>query len=100
MSSEPDPIHIPLGSLEYVKAPVTADVTLEDSMSVEVAITAAGSTDHDFLTAQWVGAEALKRTARTADPFPFDTAGLFDVFVQLTDTPEVPIMLAGRFSVY
>lgn len=91
----------PSGTEEYVKAVVRADVTLTDSMTVELSLSTGNGTTgytHDWLTGAWEGDEGTTRTARTALPVLFDATypgPTYALFVRLTDNPEVPIMSAG-----
>lgn len=93
-------IEIPRGSAEYVKAVVTADVNL--SMTVEMALTKTGAA-HTWLPAEWTGSVGLTRTARTTAAQTFSTANYpassYQVYVRLTDTPELPIVKAGTVKV-
>lgn len=93
-------ISIPSGSLEYVKATVTADVTLADAMTVAISLSSNGV--HNWVTATWTGTAAVTRTARTSSPVDFSTltkGKTYSVYVKLTDSPEVPIIAAGSLTV-
>lgn len=92
-------ISIPFGSLEYVKATVTADVTLADAMPVSISLSTGGV--HSWRSGTWTGTAAVTRTARTSSPVDFSTLakGTYVVYVKLTDSPEVPIMQAGTLKV-
>ena len=89
---------IPRGSVEYLKAIVTADDTLDDGVTVELSLTPIGGT-HTWLAGTWVGAEDTTRVARTSSEVTFSTANYpastYKVFVRLTDNPEAPILDAG-----
>jgi hypothetical protein len=89
---------IPFGSVEYLEASVTADVSL--TMVVAIAITK-GSGTHTWLAAGWTGAADTTRTARTTSAFDTGTLtrGQYGLYVKLTDSPEVPIIKAGEVSI-
>ena len=100
MDSE-DPVNtIPRGSIEYVTATVTADVDL--TMPAEISVSR--GTASTWLPATWVGEVGKTRTLRTTDVIDFSEvdypAGTYTVRVRLTDSPEVPVIRAGGFSVY
>lgn len=102
MSNEPV---YPRGTVEYVKAVVTADVTLTDSMTVELSLSTGNNNigyTHNWLTGAWDGTEATTRTARTGSAVTFDSTypkGSYTLFVRLTDNPEVPLINAGQVRV-
>lgn len=93
-------IRIPRGSIEYVKTPVTADVSL--TMTVAISIRANGAA-HTWLAAEWTGTAGTTRTARTTTEVTFSTANYplntYTVYVKLTDTPEAPIIEAGKITI-
>lgn len=95
------PVEIPRGSVEYVKARVTADITLDDTVGVAISLSVAGV--HTWLPAEWTGDEGTTRYARTSSAVTFSTGnyplGAYPVFVKLTDAPEVPLMPAGRIKI-
>lgn len=84
-----------LGSIEYVAATVTSDVTLDAqpvTMSVDSGVT--------WLPAEWVGDPGTTRQVRTASPVTFDTpSGGRHVLVKIVDTPEIPVVFAGSYGV-
>ncbi len=84
----------PLGTSEYVSVTVTSDVSLS-AQPVTVSLDR-GAT---WLPATWQGSAGTTRTARTTSPVTFASTGLKTVLVKVTDTPEVPIIEAGRISV-
>lgn len=96
-----DSVTIPRGSIEYVKARVTADVTLDDTVGVAISLSVNGV--HNWLTAEWTGTEGTQRVARTSSALTFSTGnyplGSYSVFVKLTDSPEAPIISAGTLRV-
>ncbi len=95
------PAVLPASSVEYVRVPVTASVTL-DLQTVEMALTprtATGlppETPVSWLAAQWVGDAGLTRSCRTLiGPL---TPGAYDCWVRVTDTPEIPVRVAGTVT--
>lgn len=99
---------IPRGSVDYVSGPVTAadaatgaPIVL-DTQVVKIALTQAGAT-HAWLPAGWVGTAGSTRTARTSTPVTFAgdeyPAGQYGVYVQVTDTAEIPIIRIGTIQV-
>lgn len=96
-------VRIPQGSKEYVSATVTADVTL-NAQTVEVAIRD-GSQGAAFvwLPAQWVGPSGTTRQCRTTSPVDFTAVAYpttpYEVYVRVTDSPEIPIVHAGTLLV-
>lgn len=98
----PRQIVISRDSVEYVKATVTADVTLDATVTVAIAITAPGGTP-SWLAAEWTGDESTTRTARTTSAVTFSTANYplsgYIVRVKLTDSPETPIVNAGSLTI-
>ena len=83
-------------SIEYVEAPVTADVSIVGK-TVAISIKRPGTTD-TWLAADWVGTPTTTGTARTTSAVAFAVAtyppGDYIVRVKVTDTPEIPIMQA------
>lgn len=80
----------PIGSIEYIAATVTANVPL-DAQTVELSVDS-GVT---WLAAEWTGDVDTTRACRTTDPVAFPTRTYHRCMVRLTDTPEVPVMVAG-----
>jgi hypothetical protein len=82
------------GSTEYLDITVRCDFTL-GSQTVEF------SWDKTtWYAAAWIGTAGLTRTARlllTSGNTPAGTGT--DVYVRVTDSPEVPILWAGRLNV-
>lgn len=79
-------------STEYLHAPITASVTL-DQQTIEVAFVTGTAPDDQtsWVTAEWEGDAGTTRTWRvlvgpgTTSPLP---AGSYTVFSRLTDSPE------------
>lgn len=100
-----DPPKYPRGTVEFVKAIVTANVTLTDAMPVSISISTGDNGAgyvHTWLPGTWEGVEGTKRTARTTSAVTFDVAyprGTYSLFVKLTDSPEIPLIDAGTVSV-
>lgn len=96
----PSQIVISRDSVEYVKVPVTADVSL--TMTVAIAITAPGGTP-SWIASEWEGTAGTTRTARTTAAVTFSAANYpltsYIVRVKLTDSPEVPIVKAGTLHI-
>jgi hypothetical protein len=86
----------PIGTKEYVKAEVTSD----RSLSAQVVEVKVGVLDA-WRPGTWVGSAGLTRTVSTTSVVDFAsyTKGAYTVFVRFTDTPEIPIIDAGRIFV-
>lgn len=82
------------GSTEYLEYAVTANVPL-DSQVVEITF------DRDtFHTAAWIGDIGTTRTCQVLisdAELPADSA--VDVFIRITDTPEIPLIPAGTLTI-
>jgi len=100
MTSE---LEMPRGSVDFVGATVTEVNGLDlNQATIKMAVTASGS-DHTWLAAQWDGAQwtdedGTHRKVRTSSPVTFAvdaTTSSYTIYVQLTDSPEVPILRAG-----
>lgn len=89
-------VEVTLGSVEYLYADVTSNLTL-DTQPVEMAYATTIDSVSAWETATWEGAAATARTAKAL--FTFDAVGTFTVFVRITDNPEVPIVEAGKLKV-
>jgi hypothetical protein len=93
-----DRIEIQAGSIEYLQATVTADVTLDNTVAVALSLTPLSTGAHDWKPAGWIGTAGTTRVAQTTDPLTY-VAGNYTVFVKLTDTPEIPILAAYAVTV-
>jgi hypothetical protein len=82
-----------VGTVEYLKAVVTCDFTL-DAQPVAIRLDSGA-----WQPATWVGAAGLVRTAEALVDFASVTPGRHTVYVKVTDTPEVPILSAGPIHV-
>jgi hypothetical protein len=82
------------GTVEYLSVSVTADVTL-DTQPVEFSFDR--STWH---AATWLGTAGTTRSAQVLlDETNLPSVGNWPVFVRVTDSPEIPVMLAGGIKV-
>jgi hypothetical protein len=100
---------IPYGSDEKIGADVECDVDLD--MTVKIAIDRAADLSYTWLAADWVGTSTaitlrdgtpgFRRRCETTAPvtIAYTPKTEHKVYVQLTDTPEVPVMLSGTFKV-
>jgi hypothetical protein len=91
-------LSIPRGSVEYIEATVTADVSL--TMPVELSLSR--GTTHTWLPATWQGAAGTTRTAQTTAPITLGDdypAAAYSLFARLTDTPEQPIIACGMVTI-
>lgn len=81
------------GSIEWIDVPVTADVQL-DTQAVFISLV---PYPYNWITATWQGTAGMVRTASilAGDANPLPDIDVTDVFVKVTDNPEVPIVLAG-----
>lgn len=83
---------------EYVKAEITADVSL--TMGVDVSISRGGA--YSWQAGTWLGSAGTTRTVRTTAPVTFTVANFpknsYTVHVRLTDT-EIPIIEVGRITI-
>jgi hypothetical protein len=91
-------VEIEAGSIELLKATVTADVTLDDTVTVALSLTPTATGIHDWRPAAWVGVAGTTREARTSQTLTF-ASGSYTVFVKLTDNPEIPILAAYAVTV-
>ena len=79
------------GSIEYISVSVTSDVTLD---AQPVAISVDGQVT--WLTAAWTGSPGTTRSARVLlNVTNMPVAGESQVYVKVTDSPEVPIFAAA-----
>lgn len=83
---------------EYVKAEVTADVSL--TMGVDISISRGGV--YVWQPGTWLGSAGTTRTVRTTSLVNFTVAnfpkGVYTVHVRLNDT-EIPIIEVGRITI-
>jgi hypothetical protein len=97
-------LRIPVSSTEYLKVAVTADVTLS-AQTVDVAVIAARGrpTAPDWKPAAWTGTPGTTRTAMLLIGPDSDVVlpvADYDIWVKLTDNPEIPTDPAGRLTIY
>lgn len=86
----------PEGNEEFLEYEVTANVEL-DAQTVEITLDRV-----TYLEAEWIGDPGNTRSCRTV--LPVTNANLpgpqaFEVFIRITDTPEVPLFLAETINV-
>jgi len=86
-------VEIEAGSIEFLKATVTADITLDNTVTVALSLTPTSTGAHDWKPASWTGTAGTTREARTDQTLTY-APGTYTVYVKLTDTPEVPIIAA------
>ena len=82
-----------VGTVEYLKAQVTCDFAL-NTQAVAIRIDTGA-----WVTATWIGSAGLVRTAEALVNFATVAAGRHEVYVKITDSPEVPILSAGAIHV-
>lgn len=75
----------PVGTVEKIDAPVTADQSL-DGLTVQIALMSPGGTE-TYLPASWVGTPTTSGTART-DTAQTLALGFYTVRVKVTASPE------------
>jgi hypothetical protein len=97
-------IRIPLSSTEYLKVWITADVTLSAQTVYMAVIPARGRpTAPDWKPADWTGSPGTTRAAMLfvgAESDNVIAIGDWDVWVKVSDNPEIPTDPAGRLTVY
>jgi hypothetical protein len=92
---------IPAISVEYLKVPITGPTGVDlDELDVELAVVPDGQTPEsgDWETGVWSDdgryAMALLGTGDLAL-----TPGTYDVYVRITSTPEIPVLLSGSIHI-
>lgn len=89
-------VKVVAGSVEYLYADIRADHNIgTQAVAMSVSTSEAPGT---FATAEWVGTPGKYAAARVLLDGSL-TAGLYHVFVKITDTPEIPIIYVGRLRV-
>lgn len=93
---------IPSASVEYLRSTITG--TFTTSMPVEMAVVQADSEPDsgDWHAATWDGADGdadAKVLIGTGSAIGALSDGLYDVWVRVTATPEVPVLYAGRMHI-
>lgn len=86
-------------SVEYVKVPVTApaDISITSQpVSIAVVDVAARPAPGDWKTASWDGNTAKTLIGPGVLPL---SPGTYKVWVKVTDSPEVPVLVAGTITV-
>lgn len=94
-------------STEYIRAPVIATeagaAVNPTSDTVEMAFPAEGEAPADWVAASWETAGTIHFARCHVGPDGGDIeldAGLYDVYVKITDSPEVPVKKSGLLEVY
>lgn len=85
------------GTVEYIGGTATADDVLTDDDTIAVSFDRT-----TWMDAEWVGAEGVSREWRIllGDTNPLPTVdGSFEVFLRITDNPEVPVIKAGDLTI-
>lgn len=87
------PVYL-IGSVEYVKASVTSS----DSLSAQPVTIWIDGTEH---AAVWEGSAGTTRICRTSSAIDFTSwePDLYSMQVEVTDSPEIPLIPAGYISV-
>jgi hypothetical protein len=88
-------VRIPVGSVEYLYADLTGDITLDGTVEMGLG---AGADVVTWTTAEWVGVPDFSRSARVLLDGTMDT-GTYYLFARVTDNPEVPIVVCGRVRI-
>lgn len=85
------------GSVEYLYVDVTGDVVL-DSQPVRLAFATTLTSSSTWVDATWMGSAGTSRSCR----YLLDgllAVGKVNIFVKITDSPEIPIIKAGTLRV-
>lgn len=91
-------LNLPASTLEYVNADVTADVDPTGD-TVEMAFTISGD-PVTWHTAAWVSGASPPRTRLLVGSGAVElAAGLYTVWLRITDSPEVPVIRAGFLQI-
>ena len=91
-------LNIPRGSIEYVTATITADVTLD--MPAELSLSRGNL--HNWVPATWENTPAETRNLRTTNVITFGDAyphTSYTVMIRLADNPEAPLINAGSLYI-
>jgi hypothetical protein len=84
-------------SKEYITIPVTADEVVTDD-PVAFSFTAPGVQPTVWTSGDWTP-DGRARVLVGPSVLPL-TVGLLDVWIKVTDSPEVPVRKVGQISVY
>lgn len=86
----------PRGTVEYLEAEIIANVEIADDEPVEFTFDR-----QTFHTGAWIGDAATTRVCRVLvdDTMLPDGAQTVDVFVRVTDDPEVPLIPQGSLQI-
>ena len=88
-------VKIPVGSVEYLYADLTGDITLDGTVEMGLG---AGADAVTWQTAEWVGTPDFSRSARVLLDGSLGL-GTYYLFARVTDTPEVPIVSCGKVKI-
>lgn len=84
------------GSVEYLYADIRADHVL-GTQAVEMSLSN-DATPGPWVAAEWVGDPGKYAAARVLLDGTL-TPGIYNVYVKISDQPEVPIIFAGRMRI-
>ena len=90
---------IPAISVEYLKVPITGPADLTD-LDIELAVVADGQTPEsgDWTTGVWSDDGRHAMVLIGAGDLTL-TPGTYDVYVRITSTPEIPVLLSGSIHI-
>lgn len=91
-------LEIPSISIEYLRVPITGPTGVDlTELAVELAVVPDGQipAPADWQTGLWIGSDAAALIGTGALTL---TRGTYDVYVKITSSPEVPVLLSG--SIY
>lgn len=88
-------VEIPLGSVEYLYADITADVALDGSIEIGIG---GPPNEATWQTAAWVGDVDLSRSARVLLDGSL-ALGTYLMWARITDSPEIPIIKCGKVKI-
>ena len=87
--------HVYIGTTEYVEATIYAGVSLS-AQAVAFSFDRAA-----WITAAWTGSAGTQRDARAlVNTGNLPAAGTYDLYVRVTDNPEIPVFSVGKVTVH
>lgn len=96
-------LSVPVGSKQYVRVPVE-DITGADPTSdvVEMSFPRIGVDPTTFVTGSWMTISGVHYARCMIGPgtSAILTVGYYDVYVKVSDNPEVPVLYAGTLEVF